>query len=436
MSSAVMHSVPGTVSAVKPKSSLPWAKAIAFSIVLAVAGSVLYLPIIHDPFANIDDQGYVYENLKMQEGLTWSTFTWAIRTFDDSNWHPLTWFSHALDCQMFGIDPAGHHAMNMAYHAVDAVVLFWVLLLATGWIGRSFMVAALFALHPMNVESVAWVAERKTVLSMLFFLLALGAYRWYAQRPGIARYSLVAGLFALGLMAKPQIITLPCVLLLWDYWPLRRMFAQSASAEADPLPALPPRSFRGLVKEKLPLFVLCAGSALATMKSQHVGHVKEWPYSVWIRIGNCIVAYVRYVGKAFWPSHLSIMYLHPGNSLRAWQVAVCALVLLAITALVIAMRRYRYLPVGWFWFLGTLVPTIGLIQVGRQAMADRYAYQSFLGLFIVACWGLGDWAKRKHLPAAALPAISIAVLLALTVVARRQIGFWQDNLTLWTHASQ
>ena len=438
MSSAVVHSVPATVVAVKPKSSLPWAKAIGFSVVLAVASSLLYLSIIHHPFANIDDQGYVYENLQVQEGLTWPTIKWAVRSLDDNNWHPLTWISIALDCQMFGIDPAGHHAMNIVYHAIDAVVLFWVLLLATGFVGRSFMVAALFAVHPMNVESVAWAAERKTVLSMLFFLLALGAYRWYAQRPGIARYSVVAGLFALGLMAKPQIITLPCVLLLWDYWPLRRMFPHmpGAGQEDNPLPALPPRSFPWLVKEKLPLFVLCAGSSLATIKAQHVAHVQYWQYSAWIRMGNCIVAYVRYIGKAIWPSHLAIMYLHPGNSLRVWQVAVCALVLLAITAAVLVMHRYRYLPVGWFWFLGTLVPTIGLIQVGRQAMADRYAYLSFLGLFIMACWGLAEWARRAHLPKAALPSFSVAALLALTVVTHRQIGYWQDNLTLWIHASQ
>jgi len=436
MSSTALKSIPAVATEATPQHSLPWVKALALSAALAIAGTLLYLPIVHHPFANIDDQGYIYENLQVQEGLTWPTIRWAFTTLAADNWHPLTWLSIALDCQMFGIDPAGHHAMNIMYHAMDAVVLFWVLLLATGWTGRSFMVAALFALHPINVESVAWAAERKTVLSMLFFLLALGTYHWYARRPGIARYSIVAVLFALGLMAKPQIITLPCVLLLWDYWPLRRMFPNAPAAEDDLLPALPPRSFRWLVIEKIPLFVLCAASALATVKAQHVGHVQNWQYSTWIRTGNSIVAYVRYIGKAIWPSHLAVMYLHPGNSLRAWQVAACALVLLVITGLVLAMRRYRYLPVGWFWFLGTLVPTIGLIQVGRQAMADRYAYQSFLGLFILACWGVADWVRRRGLPKAALTFFSIAVLSVLTVVAHRQIGVWRDNLTLWTHAMQ
>lgn len=408
------------------------------SLVLLIATVALYFPVIHHPFTNIDDQGYVYENLHVQDGLTWRTFAWAMRTFDDSNWHPLTWLSHAMDCQMFGIDPAGHHAMNMVWHAVDAVVLFWVLLFATGFVGRSFMVAALFALHPINVESVAWMAERKTMLSTFFFLLALGAYRWYASRPGNGRYFAVAGLFVLGLMAKPQIITLPFVFLLWDYWPLQRMFADPPSSSGDQTsaPAFPSRSLAELVREKVPLFVICLASALITMKAQHVGGPGAWPYSIWVRIGNAIVAYVRYMGKAVWPSNLAIMYLHPGNSLRVWQVAAAGLLLLLITALVLLGRRYRYLPVGWFWFLGTLVPTIGLMQVGRQALADRYAYQSFMGLFILVCWGVSDWARQRHLPRTALPAVSIAVLLMLSAVTHRQIGYWSDNLTMWTHTLQ
>jgi len=300
------------------------------------------------------------------------------------------------------------------------------------------MVAALFALHPINVESVAWAAERKTLLSTLFFLLALGAYRWYARKPRILRYGVVAMLFALGLMSKPQIITFPCVLLLWDYWPLRRMFASEpdATREDDPLRPLEAKSLWWLVKEKLPLLVLCAASALATMKAQHVGHPQNWQYSIWIRLGNAIVAYVRYIGKGLWPSHLAIMYLHPGNSLRFWQVGLAGLLLLAITGWVFLQRKYRYLPVGWLWFLGTLVPTIGFIQVGRQALADRYAYQSFLGLFIIVCWGVSDWARRERVPKALLPSVSVVVLLVLSFITHRQIGYWHDNLSLWTHALQ
>jgi hypothetical protein len=435
--------------------------ALALSFLLLTATFLLYLPVRTHPFANIDDMGYVYENLHVQEGLTWPTIKWAMLTFDDNNWHPLTWISHSIDCQMFGIDPAGHHLMNALWHSVDAVVLFWVLLLATGYVGRSFMVAALFALHPINVESVAWMAERKTLLSTFFFLLALGAYTWYARRPGVLRYSIVAALFACGLMSKPQIITFPCVLLLWDYWPLRRLTLgergpalangrlergtqsvlntgpeRGTSAADNRVAAFPPKSLWWLVAEKIPLFMICGASALVTMLAQRVGRPQHWPYSASIRLGNAMVAFVRYIGKALWPSKLAILYLHPGTSLKLWQVAAAGVVLLAITALVLLGRRYRYLPVGWLWFLGTLVPTIGLVQVGRQALADRYAYQSFIGLFILICWGVADWVQRRHLSRAVLPAASVAVLLVLAVLTHRQIDFWSDNLTMWSHTLQ
>ncbi len=408
--------------------------AIGLSILLIVVTVVLYLPVLHHPFSNLDDQGYVYENLHVQEGLTWTTIKWAFTTFDDNNWHPLTWVSHAIDCQLYGIDPAGHHETNVIWHTIDAVLLFWVLLQATGFLGRSFMVAALFALHPINVESVAWVAERKTLLSTFFFLLALAAYRWYASKPRVGPYAVVALLFAGGLMAKPQIITLPCVLLLWDYWPLRRMFASVPAREEEPLPAMPARSLIWLLVEKIPLLVLCAASSLATMKAQRVGRPQYWAYTWPIRIENSLMAYVRYMKKAVWPSKLAIMYLHTGSLFPVWEVLLVSLFLLAITVLVIVGYRHRYLPVGWFWFLGTMVPTIGIVQVGRQALADRYAYQSFLGLFIIVCWGLADWVKQKHLPRALLPAVSLLVLLALTFLTYRQIGYWNDNLTMWSHA--
>ena len=371
--------------------------AIGLSLLLIAVTVILYLPVLHHPFSNLDDQGYVYENLHVQEGLTWSTIKWAFTTFDDNNWHPLTWVSHAIDCQLYGIDPSGHHETNVIWHTIDAVLLFWVLLLATGFLGRSFMVAALFALHPINVEAVAWVAERKTLLSTFFFLLALVAYRWYASKPRVGPYAVVAFLFACGLMAKPQIITLPCVLLLWDYWPLRRMFASVPAREDEPLPAMPARSLTWLLVEKIPLLVLCAASSLATMKAQRVGRPQYWAYTWPIRIENSLIAYVRYIKKMVWPSKLAIMYLHTGRLYPAWEVLLVCLFLLTITALVLVGYRYRYLPVGWFWFLGTMVPTIGIVQVGRQALADRYAYQSFLGLFILVCWGLADWVKRKHL---------------------------------------
>ncbi len=418
-------------------------------LLLILLSLALYYPVKSHPFVNYDDNVYVTGNLRVQNGLTWDTVTWAFRTYDAGNWHPLTWLSHALDVELFDVNPAGPHETSMVLHGLNAALLFWVLLRATGCAGRSFVVAALFAVHPINVESVVWVAERKTVLSMFFFLPALGAYGWYAAKPKGARYAAVTALFACGLMAKPQVITFPFVLLLWDYWPLQRVafrsspFAirQSSSDEisgeertangAQQLANSP----RQLLIEKLPLFALAAASAAITMKAQRASRavlsldVSPLP----MRLSNALVSYVKYLRKAFWPTNLAPMYPYPGAGLRAWQVLGALLVLLAITVFVVRHRRRRYLLVGWLWFLGTLVPMIGLVQVGRQAMADRYAYLPLVGIFIMLCWGVSDWAEEKHLPAAFLPALSIAVLLGLSVTARRQIGYWGDNVTLWTH---
>ncbi len=407
------------------------------ALLLLVITVVLYYPVKNHPFVNYDDNIYVVDNLHVQGGLTWDTVQWAFTTYNAGNWHPLTWLSHALDYQLFDANPGGHHQTSMLLHAINAMLLFWVLLRATGYTGRSFMVAALFAVHPINVESVVWIAERKTVLSMLFFLLALGAYRWYVSKPQVGRYAVVAVLFALGLLAKPQIITFPFVLLLWDYWPLRRAsipFQKQPGADATPS-AFPQKTWRALVEEKLPLFGIAAASAVMTMKAQSAGgavlSLSSTPLSM--RLSNAIVSYVRYLAKALWPLHLAPMYPHPGNSLRGWQVYGALFILLAITMLVFESGRRRYLLMGWLWFIGTLIPMIGLVQVGRQALADRYAYLPLLGVFIMIVWGLADWAKEKHLPSVLLPAIGVAAVLALTVVARQQIGYWADNVTLWTH---
>ena len=389
-----------------------------FALILVVATIALYYPVSHHPFVNYDDDAYVTENVHVQSGLTWDTVQWAFTTFESANWHPLTWISHALDYQMFQLDPGGHHETNVVLHVVNVLLLFWVLLRATESVGPSLMVAALFALHPVNVESVAWISERKNLLSMLFFLLALGAYRWYAREPRVTRYAAVAALFALGIMAKPQVITFPFVLLLWDYWPLRRMFAGSQEASSGgQLAAMPGKSLSWLILEKLPLFAICAASAAITLKAQRAAGAMSginWhPFSV--RLENAILSYVRYVGEAFWPSSLSLYYPHPGNSLVLWQVIAAVAILLAVTSLVVAGRRRRYLLVGWFWFLGTLVPMIGLVQVGNQGRADRYAYLSFIGLFIMVCWGVAEWAKQRHISSAKLAAVSVVVLLALAV---------------------
>jgi tetratricopeptide (TPR) repeat protein len=391
----------------------------------------LYYSVKSHPFVNYDDNVYVTENTHVQNGLTWDTVSWAFVTNDAGNWHPVTWLSHALDYQIYDQDPAGHHQTSMLLHALNAVLLFWVLWRATGDAGRSFVVAALFAVHPINVEPVVWISERKTLLSMMFFLLALGAYRWYVSKPRVGRYAVVAVLFALGLMAKPQIITFPFVLLLWDYWPLRRMSVAKRPVEST----FPQQSFRELVIEKLPLFGIAAGSATMTMKAQGASgavlSLAATPLS--IRLSNAIVSYVKYIEKALWPLNLAPMYPHPGDSLRAWQVYGGLLILLTITMLIAERTSRRYLLVGWLWFLGTMVPMIGIVQVGRQAMADRYAYLPLLGIFIMICWGVADWAEEKHFPSAFSPVASAVAIMALALVAHRQIGYWSDNITLWTH---
>jgi len=416
--------------------TLPGKSIVVLGLALLAGTAVVYLQVHRHPFFNMDDQGYVYENPDVTSGLTWSTVAWALTTFDDNNWHPLTWMSHALDCQFFHLSPAGPHDVNVALHLINVVLLFWVLWKATGYAGRSLMVAALFALHPINVESVAWIAERKTILSMLFFLLALGAYRGYAYKPGKARYILVALLFVLGLMAKPQAITLPFVLLLWDYWPLARLRVGSRQSGSLSQTDIPSRSLYQLVQEKVPLFVISLIDAYVTMKAQKVGRPVYWPFTFHIRLENTIVSYARYVQKMFWPLKLAPMYLHPGNSIRLWQVFVALVFLLGVSALVVVFWRRRYLAVGWLWFLGTMVPMIGLLQVGRQSMADRYAYLPFVGLFIMVCWSAADWAQARHLPAALLPALSLVVLASLAVLTYRQVGYWADPVQIWTHTTQ
>ncbi len=410
-------------------------RAIIFGLFLVVGTVALYYPVSTHPFANYDDDFYVTENAHVKSGLHWETFKWAITTYDAGNWHPLTWLSHALDYEFFQLDPSGHHDINVLVHVVNVALLFFLLLRATGFAGRSFMVAALFAWHPINVESVAWIAERKNLLSMFFCLLALAAYYWYARQPRISRYVVVGFLFALGLMAKPQVITLPFVLLLWDYWPLQRISAENQEAPVGVAAAagIPTRNFSWLVLEKLPLLALSGASAVVTMQAQKTLEAIR-PYPFPIRLENAIVAYPLYIGKLFWPLRLSVMYPHPGNSLGIWQVSAALLFLLVVTAWVLTAKRHRYLLVGWLWFLGTLVPMIGLIQVGGQAMADRYAYLPFIGLFIMMCWGAADWAEQRHLSHSWLAVPSLAILLALMVLSRHQIDYWSDNVTLWSHA--
>ena len=408
--------------------SSPEKRNVILCLLLVVATLALYNPVNRHPFVNYDDDRYITENPHVHNGLTWRTITWAFTATEQGNWHPLTWLSHALDYQLFHQNPAGHHFTSLLIHAANAVLLFLFLMYATRRLGPSLFVAALFALHPINVESVAWVAERKNVLCTFFFFATLIAYGWYARQPDWRRYLVFAGLFVLGLMSKPMVITLPFVLLLLDYWPLGRIRGGHADATAAPLSKL--------VVEKLPLIALSAASAVITMQAQRAGGAMRSTaqFSLAVRLENAVMAYARYLWKMIWPSHLSPIYPHPGDSLAGWQVGTSALVLLAVTAVALKFRARRYLLTGWLWFLGTLVPVIGLVQVGDQAMADRYAYIPLVGIFIMIAWRIADLADSKQIGLVVRVIPAACVLLALSFATNRQLGYWSSNYDLWTHA--
>jgi len=406
---------------------------IVLCLILVAATLAFYNPIVHNQFTDFDDAAYILKNPQVQSGLTWNTVKWSFTTFRAAYWQPLTWMSHALDCQIFALNPTGHHYTNLLLHAVNSVLLFLLLQRATGFTWSSLVVAALFALHPVNVESVAWAAERKNVLSMLFFLLALHAYDRYARTGRHYLYWSVTVLFALGLMAKPQIVTLPFVLLLWDYWPLQRMGGANA-AEGAP-PPLAPRAFSFLVWEKTPLFVLAAAASVMVVVAQRAGNAVRTAAEVPVpaRLENAVVSYVRYIGKALWPSRLAPLYPHPGNTLSGWQVAGAAALLLAVSALILRWRSRRYLFVGWCWFLGTLVPMIGLVAVGEQAMADRFAYIPFIGLFVAIVWAVDAAASARRISNAWRASAAAVALFILGCLTYRQLGYWRDDETLWRY---
>ena len=396
-------------------------------LLLAVVTIALYNPVNRHPFVNYDDDRYVTDNPHVRQGLTADTFTWALTSIEQANWHPLTWMSHALDVSLFHLNPAGHHFTSVLLHAVNVMLLFLLLMWSTGRLGPSLFVAAVFAIHPINVESVAWIAERKNVLCTLFFFLTLWAYGWYARKPGWKRYLAVVALFAAALASKPMVITLPFVLLLLDYWPLNRVRGEERSAD----PEFP---WSRLVLEKLPLLLLSAASAIITMQAQAAGGAMRstQQFSFGVRLANAISAYVTYLWKMVWPARLGPLYPHPGDSLPGWQVWLATIVLIAVTAVTLRYRARRYLVVGWLWFLGTLVPVIGLVQVGDAAMADRYAYIPLIGIFVMIAFGVADFAEQREL--ALWPAVPAAiVLLALAAATHRQIGYWESSNELWAH---
>lgn len=403
---------------------------VILSLVLFAATIVLYLPALNGAFVNYDDPAYVTANAHVLRGLSWSNVKWASTATVEANWHPVTWISHMADVQLFGVNPRGHHAVSVVLHAFNVVLLFLILRRATGHVIRSAVVAALFAVHPLNVECVAWVAERKSLLSMLFLFLALAAYGWYASRRSAGRYAVVIALFAVGLAAKPMIVTLPLLFLLWDYWPLQRTAYEKEIAAGRP-------TLFQLVAEKIPLLAMSAASSGITLYAQRsggaLGNVQLLP--VGQRLGNAIYSYAAYLGKGIWPAGLAVFYPHPEGSLAAWKIVAAALLLAIITALAWVYReRHRYLLMGWMWYLVAMIPMIGVVQVGRQAMADRYAYLPFVGLFIAAVWGCGELFASIKLSTVAQGTIAATVLLAYASTAFLQINYWHNSYTLFSHA--
>jgi len=394
----------------------------------------LYARVAGHPFIFFDDNRYLTENPTVQAGVTWQGVSWAFTTLHVSNWHPLTWLSHMLDVELFGMNPGAHHVVNVAFHAANAVLVFLVFLKMTGATWRCAFVAALFAVHPTHVESVAWVAERKDVLSTLFGLLAILVYAGWARRGGAGRYLAVVALFAASLLAKPMWVTLPFLLLLLDAWPLQRWAGSPIPVDPEP-PVLPRHGAARLLAEKVPLLALSVASSAVTVVAQsRGGAMVNLDLGMGPRIGNAAVAYVRYLGKTFWPADLAIYYPHPAGGLPVWQAAgAAALVIVATVAALLAARRAPWAALGWFWFLGTLVPVIGLVQVGAQAMADRYTYLPTLGIYVAVSWG--GWAMAGRFGLQKVAAVAAAAsLVALSAVTWIQSGFWSDHITLFERA--
>ncbi len=420
--------------------STPWS---VFGVCTGLAAITLVVfgrTLGHD-FIDYDDPVYVRDNPPVAHGLTLDGMRWAFTHVHSSNWHPLTWISHMVDCQLYGLNPAGHHLTNVLLHAATAILLFLLLRRLTGFLWRSAFVAAVFAIHPLRVESVAWVAERKDVLSGLFFVLTLLAYARYAQRrsnahraaPGSAPaadsrgmrrdYAVALGFFALALMSKPMVVTLPLVLLLLDYWPLRRF---SAAGGGDRLGQL--------VLEKMPFAALSAAACIVTLAAQHAARLSLDRVSLPLRVGNAVMSYATYIGQMFWPSRLAVLYAFLAKNVRPAEVALSLGLLGGISAAAWILRRQRpYLTAGWLWYLIMLVPVSGIVWVGTQAHADRYTYLPQIGLYIMLTWTAAEfvarWPERRRLVAGG----AVVVLGALMVKARTQTGYWRDSETLWTH---
>ena len=389
---------------------------IIICVFLVVATFAIYSQVQDHEFLNYDDKQYVTDNLKVQAGLTRESVSWAFTISHHATWFPMTWLSHMLDYQLYGSHPKGHHLTSLFLHIANALILFIVLSRMTGALWQSGFVAVIFALHPFNVESVAWVAQRTNVLSTFFWLLTMWAYIRYVEKPNIKRSGLMVLFFALGLMSKPMLVTLPFVLLLMDYWPLRRFKLGQEKGNGD----IPEKytdkgpDILRLVREKIPLFLLATGAGIVTFIVQKSGGALQSMETISLsaRLTNAMVSYLEYLEKTVWPKGLAVFYPHPGNALAAWKGILCGLALVGITAIVNQglLGRHPYLAVGWFWYLGTLVPVIGIVQAGFQAMADRYAYVPLIGIFIIVAWGVPELISKWRYKEKGL-SISVGIII-------------------------
>jgi protein O-mannosyl-transferase len=401
------------------KRPIPRWHTVGVCLCLAALTWIVFCQTLWHDFINYDDPRYVYENTEITSGLSFGGIAWAFTHIHSTNWHPLTTISHMLDCQLYGLRAGWHHFTNVLLHTVVVILLFLALAKMTGAFWRSGFVAAVFAIHPLRVESVAWIAERKDVLSGVFFMLTLLAYLHYTRLPSLRRYLVVVFVLACGLMSKPMLVTLPFVLLLLDYWPLDRIRGQ----------------FWMRLLEKLPLVALSAISSIATLVAQKgaVGWTEDLP--IFERINNAVVSYILYIWQMFWPARLAVFYPHPENALPPWEIIASLLLLICITAVAIALRKQRpYLMTGWLWYLGMLVPVIGLVQVGWQGRADRYTYLPQIGLYIAVTWAVADltasWRRQRTI----LSVAALVVVGVLSSCAFVQTTYWRDSETLFKRA--
>ena len=406
------------------------------AVLLVAVTMTVYAPVRDFRFLNFDDNEYVTDNSQVKLGLTWKGFVWAFTATQASNWHPLTWLSHMVDVSLWGMNPGGHHLTNVFFHAANTALLFLLLRIMTTALWPSALVAALFALHPLHVESVAWVAERKDVLSTFFGLLAILAYVRYAERPDVRRYLPVLLLFALSLLAKPMLVTLPFLLLLLDYWPLVRLDGIRPRNNRNGPPRYRPGLLVDLLLEKAPLLALSAASSVITIFAQsHGGSLAPFDrYPLSLRVGNAVISYLGYLGNTIWPSQLAPLYPLSLADQSRWKIAASVLILSTITlAALKSVRRYPNFAVGWLWYLGTLIPVIGLVQVGEQSMADRYTYVPILGIFVMGAWGLREMVAQWPRSRAVLSAVACLALAILAIITSIQLTYWHDSVVLFEH---